>query len=86
MQHLSPALMPAPPAEEIGGGELLAAAAPAISDVAATWNGAVIYCQPGCIPCERLIADIRRALALYRRACAIEIATLAIAFVVAFPV
>ncbi|HXY33968.1 MAG TPA: hypothetical protein VEI07_07050 [Planctomycetaceae bacterium] len=30
-------------------------------DVAAHWSGAVIYCQPGCVPCAMEIRDLRKA-------------------------
>jgi hypothetical protein len=30
-------------------------------DVAAQWTGAVVYCQPGCVPCAMEIRDLRKA-------------------------
>jgi hypothetical protein len=47
---------PAPPAEESDSG-----AANANPDVPAHWTGAVIYCQPGCVPCAMQIRDLRKA-------------------------
>ncbi|HEV8000874.1 MAG TPA: hypothetical protein VGP63_13405 [Planctomycetaceae bacterium] len=48
---------PAPPAE---ASDVLAAA-DVISDVPAHWTGAVLYCQPGCVPCAMQIRDLRKA-------------------------
>ncbi|HET6327134.1 MAG TPA: hypothetical protein VFG04_20805 [Planctomycetaceae bacterium] len=48
---------PAPPAEDSN----VLAAADALSDVPAHWTGAVIYCQPGCVPCAMQIRDLRKA-------------------------
>jgi hypothetical protein len=39
----------------------LAAGTDANDDVPAHWTGAVIYCQPGCVPCAMLIRDLRKA-------------------------
>jgi hypothetical protein len=47
---------PAPPAEEP---QLVAANGN--PDVPAHWTGAVIYCQPGCVPCAMLVRDLRKA-------------------------
>jgi hypothetical protein len=39
----------------------LAAGADMNPDFPAHWTGAVIYCQPGCVPCAMLIRDLRKA-------------------------
>ncbi|HEV8069600.1 MAG TPA: hypothetical protein VGP76_17810 [Planctomycetaceae bacterium] len=65
---------PAPPAEEpVGDGpqykDTLAdkppvppeSTAESSFDVPAHWSGAVIYCQPGCVPCAMQIRDLRKA-------------------------
>jgi hypothetical protein len=51
---------PAPPAE---GSVAVSGAAPsdAVSDVPPNWTGAVIYCQPGCVPCATQIRDLRKS-------------------------
>ncbi len=52
----------APPAEEPD--DLAAADLPrkgALTDVPAHWTGAVIYCQPGCVPCAMEIRDLKAA-------------------------
>lgn len=48
---------PAPPAEEPDA----LASAPANPDVAPHWTGAIIYSQPGCVPCAMLIRDLKAA-------------------------
>jgi hypothetical protein len=63
---------PAPPAEETAAdapeyARADKAPAPpestaeAALDVPAHWTGAVIYCQPGCVPCAMEIRDLRKA-------------------------
>ena len=64
---------PAPPAEEPSAdlkytlaerplvAADFAARAEANDDIPAHWTGAVIYCQPGCVPCAMLIRDLRKA-------------------------
>jgi hypothetical protein len=62
---------PAPPAEEPGLDVVKYALAdkPPVPpesaelalDVPAHWSGAVIYCQPGCVPCAMEIRDLRKA-------------------------
>jgi hypothetical protein len=49
----------APPAEDA---EAVAAIDSASSpDVLSHWSGAIIYCQPGCVPCAMEIRDLRKA-------------------------
>jgi hypothetical protein len=63
---------PAPPAEETKADAPQYAlaekptvpaesAAESAFDVPAHWTGAVIYCQPGCVPCAMEIRDLRKA-------------------------
>jgi hypothetical protein len=50
---------PAPPAEDA---EAVAATGSESSpDVLSHWSGAIIYCQPGCVPCAMQIRDLRKA-------------------------
>lgn len=52
---------PAPPAEESEDVAVAEVRSGAEADVPAHWTGAVIYCQPGCVPCAMEIRDLKNA-------------------------
>jgi hypothetical protein len=50
---------PAPPAEEADA--VAATSSESSPDASPHWSGAIIYCQPGCVPCAMEIRDLRKA-------------------------
>ncbi len=50
---------PAPPAEDADA--VVAVTSESNPDVLPHWSGAIIYCQPGCVPCAMEIRDLRKA-------------------------
>jgi len=50
---------PAPPAKDSDA--VAAVTSESSPDVSPHWSGAIIYCQPGCVPCATEIRDLRKA-------------------------